>query len=107
MMAIVLVEPIRPLIAMPLAMVPMPPGLEDVKKLPDLITSIGVKLNVTGGVMRSLAVRANDEAAAKQIEAIVDKLMETARQQAAAEIAKQAQSSDPVEQAMGKYLQRI
>ncbi len=108
LLAIVLVEPIRPLIAMPLAMVPMPPGLEDLRKLPDLITSIGVKVNVTDGVTASLAVRANDEAAAKEIEAIVDKAMDLARQQAAAEIAKQAaQSSDPVDQAMAKYSQRM
>jgi prepilin-type processing-associated H-X9-DG protein len=106
-MAIVLVEPIRPLIAMPLAMVPVPPGLEDVKKLPDLITSIGAKVNVTDGVSASLAVRANDEAAAKQIETIVDKALDVARQQAAAEIARQAQSSDPVEQATAKYSQRM
>ncbi len=105
--AIVLVEPLRPLIALPLAMTPLPPQLADVKKLPDLINSIGIKVNLSGEISASLAIRATDEAAAQQIEAIVDKVMETARQQAAAELAKQAQSSDPVDQAGAKYAQRM
>ena len=41
LMAIVLVEPLRPLIAGLLAMAPLPPQLEDVKKIPDLVTSVG------------------------------------------------------------------
>ena len=105
--AIVLVEPLRPLIAMPLAMAPLPPQLEDVKKIPDLVTSVGTKVNITDGPSASLAIRANDGAAAQQIEEIIDKLLETARQQAAAEIAKQSKSEDPVDQAAAKYAQRM
>jgi prepilin-type processing-associated H-X9-DG protein len=105
--AIVLMEPLRPLAATSLAMAPLPPPLADVPKLPELITSIGLKVNLTAGLSASLAVRANDEAAAEKIEQIVDKLLATARQQAAAATAEGLKSSDPVEQANAKYGQRM
>ncbi len=106
-LALLMVEPIRPLVAMPLAMAPVPPPLADVKKLPDLVTSIGAKVNLTGDMAMSLTVKANDEAAAEQIEQIIDKLLDVARQQASQESAKQMASSDPVEQAMGQYSKRL
>ena len=55
----------------------------------------------------SLIVRAEDEAAAQQLEDIVDRLLKLARQTVLAEVSKQAASSDPVEQAMAKYMQRV
>ena len=101
-MAIVLMEPLRPLMAMPLAMVPSPPQLADVPKIPDLVTSVGLKVNLTGGPSVLLAVRANDEAAAEELQQIIDKLLATARQQVAAQTARGFRSSDPVEQASGQ-----
>ncbi len=59
-MAILLVEPIRPLLAMPLAMAPVPPQLEDVKKIPELLTSIGAKLNFSGDFGASLSLRTGE-----------------------------------------------
>ena len=105
--AILLVEPIRPLIAMQLAMAPVPPPLADAKKIPDLLTSIGAKVNLTGDMAMSLTLKANDEAAAEQIEQIIDKLMDVARQQASQEAAKNTASSDPVEQAQAQYAKRM
>ena len=107
LMAIVLVEPLRPLLAMPLAMAQLPPQFADLPKVPDLVTSIGAKVNVTGGPSVTLAVRANDEAAAKELEQIIDKLLATARQQVAEQTARGLKSSDPVEQASAKYGQRM
>ena len=105
--AIVLVEPIRPLIAMPLAMAPVPPPFMDAKKIPELLNSIDVKANITGDMGMSIALTANDEAAAEQLDQIVDNLLETAKLLTAAELSKQAASSDPVEQAMARYGQRM
>jgi hypothetical protein len=105
--AIVLVEPIRPLIAAPLAMAPLPPPLQDVKKVPDLLTSIGAKVNLTGNMAMSLTLKANDEAAAQQLEEIIDKLVDTARQAMAADLARQERSNDPVEQAGAQYAKRM
>ena len=50
-------------------------------------------MNLTDASPASLVVRANDEAAAQQVEQIFDKALETARQQAAAEFAKDAKAS--------------
>jgi hypothetical protein len=107
LMAFVLMEPLRPLVAMPLAMVKLPPQFSDLPDVPNLIASISAKLNITGSPDATLSVRATDEAAAEQLEKIIDKLMDTARQQAAAATAKGLQSDDPVEQANAKYGQRL
>jgi len=106
-LVVVLVEPIRPLIAAPLAMAPVPPPLAEVKKIPDLLTSVGAKVNLHGDFSLSLSLRATDEAAAQQIEKIIDSLLAIARAQMTAEAAKMASSSDPVEQAMAKYQLRV
>ena len=106
-MAILLIEPIRPLLAMPLSMVPVPPPFDEAKKLPDLVTSIGVKANLSGNYAMSLTLRANDAAAAQQVEEIIDKLLAGALQLTAAQMAaQQPASSDPVEQAMAQYSKR-
>jgi cysteinyl-tRNA synthetase len=106
-LAIVQIEQLRPMLAPMMMMAPIPPQLADVKKLPDLLTSIGAKVNFTGDMSMSLSLKANDAAAAEQVEKILDQLMEVAKQQAAMESARMASSSDPVEQAMAKYQKRM
>jgi hypothetical protein len=106
-LALVLIEPIRPLLAMPLGMVQLPPDLADVKKVPDLLSSIGIKANLTDEMSVSLTLRAKDDGSATELEAIVDKLLAMGEKLAAAQSARQASSADPVEQAMAKYSQRM
>ncbi|MGO8688376.1 MAG: hypothetical protein ACLQLG_01965 [Thermoguttaceae bacterium] len=106
-MAIVLMEPLRPLMAMPMAMVKWPPQLADVPKVPDLVTSVGLKVNLTSGPSVLLAIRANDEASAQELEKTIDKLLAAAREQMAAQTARGFRSSDPVDQASAKYGQRV
>ena len=101
-MAIVLMEPLRPLMAMPMAMVKWPPQLADVPKVPDLVTSVGLKVNLTSGPSVLLAIRANDEASAQELEKTIDKLLAAAREQMAAQTARGFRSSDPVDQASGQ-----
>ena len=57
--------------------------------------------------MPRLSSGRKNEAAAQQLEELVDQLIKLARQNMLAETAKQAASSDPVEQAMAKYSQRV
>jgi prepilin-type processing-associated H-X9-DG protein len=106
-MAVVLVEPIRPLIAQPLAMAPVPPPFADLKKIPELLNSIGTKINLTGDTAATLTIRAADEQAAEQLEQMIDKYLALGKQMMLAEMAKQPNSNDPVEQAGIKYTQRI
>ena len=110
-LALLLVEPVRPLAAPMLAAAPLPPPLAGVKKVPELLFSIGAKANLTGDMSMSLNLRAVDEEAAKQLEEIIDQGLNMAREmmraQMQAERAKQAQSDDPVQQAMAKYMERV
>jgi prepilin-type processing-associated H-X9-DG protein len=105
--AVVDVEPLRGLIAAPLAMAPVPPPFESVKKIPDLVSSVEAKVHLVGDGGMSLVVRANDEAAAQELEKIVDGLMRTALQMAEAEIGRKGASDDPVEQAAAQYAKRM
>jgi hypothetical protein len=106
-LAIVFLEPIRPLIAMPLQMAPIPPAFQDAKKLPNLIGSIGVKADLTGSGAASLTLRANSEAAAEEVEQIINQLLTAGREQALAEMDKQPVGDDPVEKAARQYAKRI
>ncbi len=106
--AILLVEPVRPLLAIPLAMFPLPPPYEDAKKLPDLLTSVGLKASLIGNTSMTLSLKANDEAAAQQAEEIIDKLLAGAQQQMTAQTAAQPPAADdPVAQASAQYSKRM
>ena len=105
--AVLLVEPIRPLLAGPLAMAPVPPPLAGVKKIPDLVSEITVAGNLVGEPSLRLRVRANDESAAEQLDKIIGDLLGVAKQNMMAQSERMAGSSDPVEQAMARYLQRL
>jgi prepilin-type processing-associated H-X9-DG protein len=107
LLVVVLVEPLRPLIAAPLSQIPIPPPLAGVEKVPELVNYVAARANLRGGMDMSLAVRAEDEAAAKQLEDLVDRLFTLARQNVLAEVSRQAASSDPVEQATAHYTQRM
>jgi len=105
-LALVLVEPIRPLAAQ----APLPP-LGGLDKVPNLLYSVGAKANLTGDMNVSLNLRAVDEKAAQQLEEIIDQWLkmgrEMVRAKMQADMARQAQSDDPVQQAMAKYLDRV
>ena len=106
-MGVVLIEPLRPIIGASMTMVPLPPQLANVRDVPNLVNYVAFKANLSDPADVMLTVRANDEAAAQQLEGIIDGLMALAEQSAAAEIAKQEASSDPVEQAQAKYAKRM
>jgi len=79
--------------------------LADVKKIPDLLTSIGVKANFTSEIGVTLSLKATDEAAAEQLEEIVNKLLDTARQAVAAQIA--GAGNDPQMQMQVQIIKQI
>jgi type II secretory pathway pseudopilin PulG len=105
--AIALVEPVRPLIAGPLAMAPVPPPFAEVKKIPDLLNSVEAKVNLTGDMAMSLTLKANDEAAAAQLEQVIGTLLDSARKALAADLARPEASGNPMDQAAAKYAKRM
>jgi prepilin-type processing-associated H-X9-DG protein len=105
--AVVDLEPLRGLMAASLAMVPVPPPFQSAKKVPQLVSSLEAKAYLASDGGMSLVARANDEAAAKELEEVLDGLMRSARQMAEAEILRKGDSDDPVEQAMAQYAKRM
>ena len=105
-MAILLIDPIRPMIAAPLAMAPVPPPLADVKKIPELLTSIGVKANLTSDIGLTLSLKATDEAAAEELEGIINKALEMARQAVDAQMA-QMKDAPPQMQMQAQVMKQV
>ena len=60
-------EPIRELLSAQLREVPPPFAMLGVDKIPDLVSSVEARVNLTGATAMSLTVRAKDEAAAKEL----------------------------------------
>ncbi len=102
--AIAVVKPIRPMLSAGLAQAPLPPQFQSVQRLPELIDAAKVEL---GASSVSLVLLSPDEAAAEQLDNLLNGLLDTGQQMALAEIASEAASDDPVEQAGALYAQRI
>lgn len=106
-------EPVRGLLAAQLEQAPLPPPLAGLKKTPELVESaeVGVNLGLMQGTSIALKVHAKDEAAAKELEQLIQNGLDMAKQAMAAELeremARALQSEDPVERAMAKYLERV
>ena len=105
--AVLAVEPVRGLLTAQLGQDPPPPPFAGVMKIPGLLSSVEASANLTGQMAMSLTLRANDEAAAKELEEIIGRLIEVAKQGIAADMARQAASDDPVERAGAQYTRRI
>lgn len=98
--AIVQITPIRPMLAKQLQTAPIPAELKDVKKLPDLLTSVGIKAKASGDMPAEISLKANNESDAEQVERILVMLLDAAKKQAKVEIAKKVADSEPKEKEM-------
>jgi hypothetical protein len=99
-LAIVQLTQIRPMLDMLMLAKPMPPQFEDAKKLPDLLTSVGMKANMASEMSLTFSLKANDDAAAEQVEQIVNKLVDAVKAQSAAAIAQIEASGNPIQKSM-------
>jgi hypothetical protein len=106
-LAIVQIEQLRPVIAANMQNTPVPPQMEDAIKLADLVASVGLKANLSSEKSMTLLLRANDEAAAEQVEKIIGKLLEMVKAETAAQIAKLEASTNPMEKAMAPMQKQI
>ncbi len=105
--AVLLVEPIRPLITQSFAKEPVPMPFQDVKRIPELLNSIGAKANFTGDMAMSLTLRATDEKAAEDLERMIHRYIEMGKQMMAMQMTRQSASNDPVEKAVAQYSKRV
>jgi hypothetical protein len=105
--AVVLVDSVRPAIMKLLAAVQPFPRCGDVARILALTTSAVVNVNLTGEMVMSLTLKARDETAAEQLEAITSELLDGVRRSASAQSAIQPPGDDPVERALGQYRSRM
>jgi hypothetical protein len=96
-MVIVHVTPIRPLLAKKLESVSIPAELNDAKRLPDLVASVGIKASASGDMPMEMSIKANNESDAQQVERIAVMLLEAAKKQAGLEITKKEARGEPRE----------
>ena len=105
--AMVDVAAIRPLIKMGMQQADLPPELEDLRQVPDLISSVEIRVNFSNQRLTNLVVTANDDADAEKILQMVEGKKALLRAKAQPEIQKALASDDPVEQASGRYGTRM
>jgi hypothetical protein len=107
LLAMVDVAALRGLIAMGLAQAPLPPELNPLRELPNLIKTAELRVNFSRSAPSDLLLTANNEADARKIITVFDSV----KQQMAANMVRKAQqaltSEDPVEQAGGRYSMRM
>ena len=80
---------------------------EVVKQVPELLNAAKVQLDVTGKFEASVFLLARDQAAAQELEGLINGLLDLGQQMAAAQIAEQMSGDDPVQQAMAQYMERL
>lgn len=102
-------ETLRPLInqLMMQAQSEVPTELQSFLAAPDLIRLVEVRLNLTGPGPTELVVEANSAADASKLIGLLEQAMGMWRNEALAEAAKLKQSEDPVQQALGRYQERL
>ncbi len=101
------VQPLRPLINQLLMQQRIPDQFQFVYALPDLVRLVELRLNLTGNGPTELIVEANNEFDATKVLTILEQATQVWVDQALAEAKRLRASEDPIEEAMGRYLERI
>ncbi|QEG32798.1 DUF1559 family PulG-like putative transporter [Bythopirellula goksoeyrii] len=101
------VVPLRPLINGLLMQNPTPPKFEYLNVAPDLVKTIELRMNLSHPGTNELVIESNNEQDAQELLGLVDKSFDLVRSQATEEITRLKQNSDPVQQAMGRYQERM
>lgn len=87
---------------------PLPPATADLLKIPKLISSGVVRLDLRDSIELSVTLHTADAASADQLKQLIEQGLELAHRTALANFARQqASTDDPVQQAMQKYSLRM
>jgi prepilin-type processing-associated H-X9-DG protein len=76
-------------------------------EVPNLVTAIDLTLSLTSPRPATLAIHANDAASADRLQELYALAKQIQRKQAMEGAAKMQQSQDPMERAMGRYIERV
>ena len=102
-------QPLRPLINQLLMQQQneIPPEMQFVYALPDLVRFVELRANLTGRGPSELVVEANNEFDATKILTILEQATQSWIDRALIAAAEFKQKDDPIEQAMGRYIERV
>ena len=100
-------QPLRPLINQLLMQQQIPDEFQFVYALPDLIRLVELRMNITGNGPTELLVEANNEFDASKLLTILEQATQSWIDKALIRAEEMKQSEDPIEQAMGRYIERI
>ena len=102
-------EGLRPLIQLGLnqARNEIPAEYQQFLEIPNLLKQARLRVNLSGQGPIELSVATNDERSSDRMEELIEELMAVYRKQASMQAARMLQSADPVEQAMGRYINRV
>src|SRR5690606_25510049 len=104
---VVNLEPLRPMIHQMLVQVDLPQGLHPFYEAPDLIQEIELRLNISHPGVSELVVEANNVADAEKLQDLTRLSASLWKSSMAPEIDRLKADPDPVQQALGRYLQRL
>ena len=108
LVAAVVLDPIRPLLEAQFEQAPLPPPLEDIKRIPALLQSAQMTMNVAKKFGGNLELSMSNEASAIELNIIVNDLLDMGQELALAQIASQfPPGDDPVQIATQQYGERI
>jgi hypothetical protein len=107
LMAMVDVATLRPLIGMGLAQAPIPPQFAEFAQVPNLVKTLVLRVNLSHAAPSELVAIANSEADAASLEGLFAKAKQIMASQQAAQTQQLLASEDPIEQATGRYSQRM
>ncbi len=105
--AAVNIETLRPLINQLLMQAPVPPELQHFYPAPDLIRLVELRVNLSGMGPTELVIEANNADDAEKLVTMLQQAIDMWRAKASAEFARLKQNPDPVQQALGRYQERM
>jgi hypothetical protein len=100
-------EVLRPLINVAMAAGEIPPELASLREIPNLVKLLRVRLNLSRNAPSEIVVGAVNERAAERLIAIFEQFKAMGVAQVDAETARFLNDPDPVQQAVGRYQQRL
>ncbi len=100
---------LRPLIQIGLAQArqEIPPEYHEFLEFPNLLKQARFRASLSGSGPIELSVAAEDEDSAERVEELIELLLNVYRDQARTQAEQMLASEDPVDQAMGRYINRI
>jgi len=106
-LAILSIDPLRPLINAALAEEELPPPLAPLKQIPNQLSVVELSVNFTRAAGATLTATAVDEDAAVQLQQTIDQTLNMGKMILTAKMSEEIDHDDPVGQATMQYLERV